>query len=273
MSNEDVLLSDLQSLGERYSPVVLREYFTTHGYSGSVPAVPLQLDLPRILEIDVSRIVWLSRVGLLWYVGTLLAGLIWFACATEWTVANPVVQENVIAAAVPVGVDAVLILAGLAGSVATEFWAARPFPSSWLGIAHAVASVCGQVAFAADAISAVILGELLGGPVSAIVSVSVVFVCYTSTHTCRQYLPFLLLQHCDPNPSAKLLTNSINAFLSCFAFQLVLLPVKLFFLLDFGHNFVVAVSVATSVIASCTTCVATVIPSRKPTVAHYALPT
>ena len=307
-------LEELQEMGDRYSPRVLREYFLHNGY-GHVRRPVDDMVLPEIKLLSLEELLRVRQLlvaGILSCQIGLVVGVVLFAffSVEVWKrILDPVDQPSVVAAAAPGWFASTVLMAGLLASFWMEFSAAVKLAGVWEEMllqkkkfirffSLAVAAALGRVAVVVDVLALVIIGQTSGGLLFMgssmgllllLLTVGVQFALVvglirnrgggalptpllpgggTSTTSNSDYLEIppnhtllsqviraahlahfrllsaILMEQCCPLPlqAELVLGASVTSFASCLGIHLLLLPVKVFFLLDFGPNPIVWLS-------------------------------
>ena len=64
--------------------------------------------------------------------------------------------------------------------------------------------------------------------------------------------------------TGNLLETSVRSFTTCFGIHMLMLPIKIFFILDFGSNWILIASLWTRILGSLLDCLVIVVPTYKP---------
>lgn len=319
---QDVLLplEELQAIGERYSPHVLRQYFqSSTGASAGGIASPTQIEGISIEKLNVFRKSLLLNVPSLW-IGC-LGGALAFGAQPEWTgLTNPITYESTINSIHPNRLSAIFFLYGLLASVVGELicvYSLRNRCTVFEIVFFGLGGLLNRVAYIFDAITFVVFVKaapqlaLVGAPMwflgACLLLVQLRMYCallrsndhfsvvaeerwiHTSrvptdagpenpiilskvTEACSVFdynlLYSVLTKRCVPifMQADLVVASSCKAHFSCLNYHLLLFPVKVFFLADYGNNVFVFLSIFFGIFSSLLNCVANTV-SLTPTVA------
>ena len=182
-SEVTIPLAELQDIGERFAPEVLRSFFISHGVGrrDSTPETGQELDLEIPREISSQRLKKIKRIMLVtvpaFLVCSIAAAIAFSAQSETWdNIHDPVLQFDTVACALPKTTASVLAIYAIASSVVGELVASyfTRFKGHWfVSTLGFFSGLCSRSLFVATCLSIVIL--LKAAPKLSIIAIAPLF--------------------------------------------------------------------------------------------------